>query len=148
MRPALPVVLLVACAFLATGTVAQDDLYTPSKEQQQDTSDKGGDDTKTTLPSCVAVTVAPGPVRKDGNKWDLGKSTEAPDIRIVELTTGARGSCEQTWTCSMTLAPVNKVLQFTITDNDLDSDDEIGEGSCAIGKTCQIELAKVTVKKC
>lgn len=147
--------LLIGAVFCCSSILAvgQDDLYSPSKEQQQQTPpDKknggGGGNSKPTLPSCAIATVAPGPVRKDGNKWDLGKSTEAPDIRIAELTTGTRGACEQTWTCSVTVVPVTNVLQFILSDNDLDADDEIGEGSCAIGKSCQIGVAKVTVKKC
>ena len=153
MRTALgTVTLLIACMISPGGPVAQDDLYSPSKEQQQQTPpDKkggGGGNSKPTLASCAVATVAPGPVRKDGLKWDLGKSTGAPDIRIAELTTGTRAACEQTWTCSVTVVPVTNVLRFTLSDNDLDADDEIGEGSCAIGKTCQVGLARVTVKKC
>ena len=113
---------VIALLCLATTALAQDDLFVPKQEKQAPapvrTGKGGGGGGKQSLPSCVMVTVAPGPVRMDGLIWDLGKSTAAPDIRIVEQTTGTRGACDQTWTCSVTLKPVTNTLQLDLTDAD------------------------------
>jgi hypothetical protein len=87
-------------------------------------------------------------VRADGHPWDT-LATEPPDIGIVEATTGAIAQCDDTWTCSVTLTPKSNTLEFTLTDHDpIGGDDPMGNGSCAIGKTCTWPLAKMTVKAC
>ncbi len=125
------------------GAFAEDDaMYQPApkKEVQPPKRD--------VAPSCITVTVAPGPRRSDGYVWDLGKSTEAPDIKIAELTTGAKAQCAQTWTCSVIVRPTGRQITLKLSDDDIDADDPIGEGSCTIGKACNVGVAKVTTAPC
>lgn len=143
--PSAHLAALVLAIGLAGGSAAQD-LYQPSKEEPPQRQEKRP--VTPSLPSCALVIVSPGPVRADGLKWDLGKSTEAPDIIIKELSTGAEAKCAQTWSCSLTLVPTGTQLSLKLSDEDIDADDPIGQGSCSIGKTCQIGVAKVSVKRC
>ena len=147
----LALLLFVASALACSGSsaVAEDDVIYQPPEKKDAQPPKG--DRKAPVPafpSCITVTVAPGPVRQDGNIWDLGKSTAAPDITIVELTTGARAQCAQTWTCSVIVHPVGRQISLDLSDDDLDASDPIGTGSCTIGKSCTVGVAKVTTSKC
>jgi len=145
----LPALLCLSLLAFGSHVVAEDDvIYQPpdKKDAPPPTVDKKAP--VPAFPSCITVTVAPGPVRQDGNIWDLGKSTAAPDIKIRELTTGASTQCAQTWTCSIVIHPVGRQISLKLSDDDLDADDPIGEGSCTIGKACTVGVAKVTTSKC
>lgn len=148
MRAIRTIMVTLALALtLGGGNVAGQDLFQPSKEEQRPEKQESRP-VKPTLPACALVVVTANPVRADGLKWDLGKSTEAPDIIIEEATTGTKTKCSQTWSCSLTLEPKSSQLSLELSDEDIDADDPIGVGSCAIGKTCQIGAAKVSVKRC
>ncbi|MEO6396494.1 MAG: caspase family protein [Devosia sp.] len=100
------------------------------------------------VPACVVVTVEAGPHDADNAAWDTGKGSEAPDIKINEMTTGARAQCSQTWTCSIVVHPTSGEIQLKLLDDDFDTDELIGEGPCTIAEACTVGLAKVTTGQC
>jgi hypothetical protein len=99
--------------------------------------------------SCVDIVVEASATRADGETWDPYRNREAPDYRISEATTGASAQCEDTTVCAIRVNPVAQSLSFTILDDDWpDKDDAIGSGSCKVGGTCTIGLARLRMTPC
>jgi hypothetical protein len=99
--------------------------------------------------TCVDVLVRANSTNAGGVEWDDWAGREAPEILVSETTTGADTKCTDTMTCTIRIHPVSGVLSFSLYDSDWpDSDDFIGAGSCTVGETCTLGLARVSMNAC